>query len=368
MVRPVHVVGLLLAAIPLCRYGQVELELRRAKAADTPEAWTARHELIARSQIFVADGSGIGSLDLSKSPWDPQPIDPDTPLTCQYLPKLITGTTTKFDCRLADGSVVKVKYGSLPEPKAEVAATRLLAALGFAADHVSFVRRLTCDGCNISPFRLRRLAEFYFVAPLLDRMSASLSHTFEWVSVERKFEARSINLVSTEGWGFADLEKVDATKGGATRAEVDAFRLIAVLLADWDNKPANQRLTCLDSPARESGRAQCAKPMIMLQDVGATFGPTKVDLKEWKAAPIWTDAATCRIDFSSMPYHGAGFPALSISEGGRALLASRLRQLSERQITDLFVGARFPDPAAWVQAFFAKVAVIADRPACPSLP
>jgi hypothetical protein len=366
MLRPAHVAGLLLAAIPLCRYAQIDLDERRAAAADTSQGWAARSELISRSQIFVSDAADIASLDLSKSPRDPHPFDPEAPLTCRYVPKPITGTTTKFDCRLADGSVVKVKYGWLPEPKAEVASTRLLAALGFAADHVSFVHHLTCEGCNVSPYRLRRLAEYYFVGSLVDRMSQSLSQSFDWVSVERRFEARPINLVSIPGWGFDDLSKVDSAKGGATRAEVDALRMIAVFIADWDNKPQNQRLACLDSPGGKSTDAACAKPMLMLQDVGATFGPTKMDLATWKAAPIWADAASCRIDFTTMPYGGAGFPALNISEAGRALIASRLRQLSGKQITDLFVNARFPRPPDWVKAFLEKVALIADRPACPS--
>jgi hypothetical protein len=318
--------------------------------------------------VFIGDGQDAGSLDLSKSPRDPRPFDAEAPLTCQYVPKETTGTTTKFDCRLSDGSVVKVKYGSLPEPKAEVAATRLLAALGFAADHVSFVRRLHCEGCNISPYRLRRVAEFYYAAPLVDRISRPMSHDFEWVSLERKFEAPAINLVSMDGWGFADLETVDPAKGGATRAEVDSLRLIAVFLAHWDNKPPNQRMVCMDSTDGPANNARCAHPLLMLQDVGATFGPTKMKLKKWRETPIWGDTASCRIDFSMMPYHGAGFPSLSISEGGRALLAARLRLLSEKQIGDLFSGARFPEPQEWVRVFFEKVALIADRPACPSLP
>jgi hypothetical protein len=367
MIRPAHFVGLLLAVVPLCRYAEIEIKDRRAAAGNTSDQWTARSQLLARSKVFVSDGADVGSLDLSKSPRDPRPFDPEAPVTCHYVPKEITGTTTKFDCRLDDGSVVKVKYGGLPEPKAEVAATRLLAALGFAADHVSFVHRLRCEGCNISPYRVRRLAEFYYAGSLVDWLSRPMSQDFEWVSVERKFEAPTINLVSMNGWGFADLEKVDAAKGGATRAEVDALRLIAVFQAHWDKKPPNQRMVCMDDPDGESDNAQCAKPLLMLQDVGATFGPTKMKIDKWRETPIWGDAASCKIDFSMMPYHGAGFPSLSISEGGRALLAERLRRLSERQITDLFAAARFPNPPEWVKVFLDKVAAIADRPACKEI-
>ncbi len=361
MRRPADVVCLLLALIPLVHYGQVELETRRAGQGDTSEEWTLRSDLLERSKIFVTDGTGIGSLDLSKTPRDPMPIDPATPLACKHEPDDITGTTTKFDCEFADGSVLKVKYGSLPEPKAEVAATRLLAALGFAADHVSFVQKLTCKGCNYSPYRAGRLAEYYYAKPLVDWLSKPMTTDFEWVSVERKFAARPINLVSMNGWSFAELDKVNAARGGATPAEVDALRLMAVFLAHWDNKPPNQRLICMDSANGESDDPKCERPMLMLQDVGATFGPTKMRLEKWKAAPIWRDAASCRVDFTTMPYKGDGFPARTISEAGRALLASRMTQLTEKQVSDLFVGARFPEPEQWVPVFLSRVAQIVNR-------
>jgi hypothetical protein len=358
-------VCLLLAGVPLCRYAQMAIKERREARGDTGDKWAARAEVLARSKVFIDTGADAGSLDLTKSPRDPRPFDPETPVRCRYVPKATTGTTTKFDCELDDGSVIKVKYGGLPEPKTEVAATRLLAALGFAADHVSFVHHLTCDGCNVSPYRVRRLAEFYYAGPLTDMISRPMSTNFEWVSVERKFEAPAIDFVHIDGWGFTDLATVDAAKGGATRAEVDALRLISVFLAHWDNKPPNQRLVCMGASDGVVEDGRCHFPLLMLQDVGATFGPTKMKLDHWREARIWKDGATCRIDFSSMPYHGAGFPALEITEGGRALLATRLRLLSDQQIEDLFTGARFPEPAEWATVFRDKVAQIADRPPCP---
>ena len=367
MIRPAHAIGLLLVTIPLCRYAQLEIEDRRDKAGDSSERWAAREDVLSRSKIFVDSAADIASLDLTKTPRDPKPFDPSTPFACRFKTGEITGTTTKFDCILDDGSEVKVKYGSLPEPRAELAATRLLAALGLAADHMSWVEKLTCHGCNFSPYRIGRLAEYYYARELVDWLSRPMTHVFEGVSVERKYEARSINLVSMNGWSFAELDKVDAAKGGATRAEVDALRLIAVFLAHWDNKPPNQRIVCLDSKKGDSDDPRCNQPLLMLQDVGATFGPTKMRIEKWKAAPIWSDATSCRVDFTTMPYHGDGFPAVTISEEGRALLASRMRQLSERQVSDLFTAAHFPEPAAWTQVFLSRVAAITGR-SCTSLP
>ena len=78
-----------------------------------------------------------------------------------------------------------------------------------------------------------------------------------------------------------------------------------------------------------------------------------------------------------MPYEGATFVTVRISEEGRRFLAGMLRQLSEEQIRALFTAARFPehhsrrDAGADVDgtgcaAFQQKVREIADRAPCPS--
>ena len=101
---------------------------------------------------------------------------------------------------------------------------------------------------------------------------------FEWVAVERKHPALAITTEETKGWGFFELDAVDAKKGGAPREHLDAFRLLAVFLAHWDNKSENQRLVCLSG--KDSAKASaCRKPFAMLQDVGLVFGPKKVDLE-----------------------------------------------------------------------------------------
>jgi hypothetical protein len=115
----------------------------------------------------------------------------------------------------------------------------------------------------------------------------------------------------------------------------------------------------------------CPHPLIMLQDLGATFGPAKINHEAWTARPIWEDERTCLVHMKSMPYAGILFPPTVISEAGRELLADRLTQLSEPQIRALFTAARFPDPVTdaepaadltpWVRTFQAKVKQIAER-------
>ena len=161
---------------------------------------------------------------------------------------------------------------------------------------------------------------------------------FEWAMVERKFPARPIETEKLEGWAMFELDKVDAAKGGAPRAHVDALRLLAVFLAHWDNKSKNQRLVCLSQEDWKDGE-RCEQPFLLLQDVGATFGPSKVDLEEWKAATIWEDRATCRASMADLPYDGATFAPVHISEAGRRQLAGMLARLSDPQVTDLFAAA-----------------------------
>jgi len=329
------------------------------------DGWRVRAETLARARVFLRETPGAEMLPAA---------GPD--LECRYEPKDTTGTTPKFDCRLPDGQVVKVKYGVNPEIPGEVAATRLLAALGFAADDMSISRRVRCYGCPRSPYRSRQIAEWFFVAGLLDQFLDYRDYAdFANAAVERKFEARAFEVAEHEGWAFHELDAVDPARGGASRAEVDALRLMAVFLAHWDNKSTNQRLICLGDRG-EDGAAPCREPLLMLQDLGATFGPKKVDYLGWKHAPIWRDPQGCMVSMAQLPYRGATFPDVEISEDGRRLLASKLAAYDAPAITHLFLSSNFPDAETgkvgaanvqpWVEVFQEKVAALTNRSCAPS--
>jgi hypothetical protein len=320
----------------------------------TTPAWKAREALIARAQVFSPDG--------------PVPPTPGAAavshLTCQFVSKEISGTTAKFDCRAENGDVLKVKYGWSAERHAEVAATRLLRAVGFAADEVWMAARVTCLGCPPIPFETRRITEQFFLGSAYEALFAGSQQEFEWASVERKIDGRAVEVGNFKGWDWRELPLVKPSLGGATPAELDALRLIAVFLAHWDNKNTNQRLICADS----RGEDDCDRPVLMMQDVGATFGPRKVIYDAWTALPVWKDAASCVVSMETLPYKGVLFEPVQISEAGRSLLAGRLRKLSEPQVQTLFDDAQFPgDRAAWVSTFKQKVREIVDRPPCPAL-
>jgi hypothetical protein len=351
------------------------LKQDRDPAVDrTSRAWAERIEALSRARVFVPAAPALVRQPLDRNPRDPYAFDLDERLACDFVPRNISGTTPKFDCRLPNGDMVKVKYGRTPEVHAEVAATRLLAALGFGADHVSFVRTIDCRGCPPAPFRTRQIAELYFLRGLVDRVMVNDGvRTYRDVAVERRFDAAEIEADGYEGWQWSELQLVKSDLGGASRGELDALRLMAVVLGHWDNKSSNQRLVCLDAPRGASPPVPCPTPLVMLQDLGSTFGPRKLNRDNWAATPVWADAGGCRVSMREMPYDGATFVDVEISEEGRSLLAARLRSLSSSQLDTLFRGAAFPEPAdrapadisAWATAFEHKVAQIANRPPCP---
>ena len=336
----------------------------RAKAtwplsAVAPEA--QRTEALRRARVWIA--SDTASADLASNPPDPAGTLSEPIVRCRYLDSPARGTTAKFDCVLRDGEVVKVKYGHTGEIQAEIAASRLLTALGFGADRMYLIPRLRCYGCVRTPFYTNWVLDKVHARELLVRSIPEDAYSdFESVSVERRFGGLPIEAGEREGWAWFELDPIDPSLG-AGRAERDALRLAAMLLAHWDNKASNQRLVCL-APAPPAP-SPCPRPFALINDLGATFGPNKVDLDHWKAAPIWTDRARCTVSMRQFPYSGSTFFDTTISEAGRQLIARQLTALSERQILSLFSAAHFPDERAWTAAFLDKVRQIADGAPCP---
>jgi hypothetical protein len=327
---------------------------------------------LALRQARVWTPTDSASVNLAANPPDPAGWLSQPLVRCRYLDGAASGTTPKFDCTLPDGEVVKVKYGHTGEIHAEIAASRLLAAAGFGADQMFMVARLRCYGCVRTPYYTMKVLDYLHARERLVRSVPEDSFTdFEWVGVERRFAGAEIEAGEKDGWAWYELDAIDPARG-ASRAERDAQRLFAMLLAHWDNKASNQRLMCL-SPA-SAGKGPCPDPFAYIHDLGATFGPNKVALDHWSKVPIWSDRQRCTVSMRQFPYSGGTFPDTQISEEGRRLLARQLAGLSEQQLVALFTAARFPefhggwgraaDPKQWAAVFLDKVRQIADAGPC----
>ena len=112
-----------------------------------------RMEAIRVAQVWAPVTTS--SLDLKAGPPISATFAPGETVTCDYFDKDSGGKTPKFWCRISADDEVKVKYGEgNGEVYAEVAATRLLWALGFGADGMYPVK-VICRGCSADPFNAK---------------------------------------------------------------------------------------------------------------------------------------------------------------------------------------------------------------------
>jgi hypothetical protein len=302
------------------------------------------------------------------------------PAVCRFHPSEPSGATPKFDCVFPGGEVLKVKYGANPEVHTEAVATRLLSALGFGADQIYLVKTLRCFGCRLDPFTAA------------DKLPSDPTRfvDFHNVAIERRLPGKAIADGSEEGWGWEELDEAQADGRGATRAERDALRLMAVLLNNWDNRKDNQRLMCLPDGYPPQPGGHCGKAVAYMHDVGGTLGQVKgtldrvrgkgkeerkLDVEAWREVPIWKDRAACTVDIKSPRLHGATFDGVAISEAGRRLLADLLAPMTRADMEALFHGAMVGehseakaasmDAGQWASALQDKVRQISEGAPCP---
>jgi hypothetical protein len=297
---------------------------------ETPEA---RLAAIARAQVWAP--TRIASKDMKTGPRGSDAFAPHETVTCRFVERRMSGASPKFTCALTAEDEVKVKYGrDNGEVYAEVAATRLFWALGFPTDR-DYPVRVVCLGCPADPARRRD-----------DRHDQVI---FDPAAIERKMAGRAIETAPDSGWTWPELDLIDEASGGAPRAHRDALKLLAVLIQHTDSKPAQQRLVCVsDQPA--DVREACRQPVMMVSDLGLTFGHANVfnrngigsaNFREWAAADVWLDPGRC---IGNLPRsHTGTLENPVIKEAGRKFLADLLAQLSDLQLRDLFEVSRFAE-------------------------
>ena len=344
------------------------------KSLSPGEALTPQERREAIRRAGVWSPTDIPSVDLKAGPDAKGAFAFNEWVTCEYREKKRgSGHSPKFDCQTSPGHDMKVKYGpSNGEVFGDVLATRLFWALGFAADRMYPVR-VRCHGCPKDPWNSPEVA--------------GEVAEFDPATVERKLPGRAMETRTDSGWKWSELEDIGPEAPPGARAERDALKLLAAFVQHTDSKAANQRLLC--PKGEEVGRTGCRSPVLMVNDLGCTFGhaglllhvnPNSVRLAAWRQVPVWKDRAQCVAELEHSL--GGSLTNPQISEAGRAILAGLLVQLSDAQLRDLFETARVKrrssDPSSdpekdgppakvdeWVTAFKLKRAQIVDQ-RCPS--
>jgi hypothetical protein len=348
---------------------------RAARTGNSAVKPDVRDTAMRAARVWFKPSVDPASIDFGDNFAEPGAFHAADDVSCEFVLQQPGGTTPKFYCRTSDGRVVKVRYGAVnPEIPAGVAATRLLASLGFAVDRLDKVRSVRCRGCPPFPFEALRCIEGGApAAGCLEGIDNSKPVRFDRAAIELPVQGRTIESFHNQGWGWFELDRIDPTAGGSSRAEVDALRLMGVLLAHWDNKHANQRLVC--RPDDDQPNGGCRAPIAVLHDLGATFGPLKLDLQNWRNAAMWQDAAACRISLKALPFN-TQLADHRISEDGRQLALKLLHPLSLQQLETLFATSGVTEldhvmaaahiPAEWARTFVAKVDAIAAAGPCPT--
>jgi len=243
----------------------------------------------------------------------------------------------------------KVKYLKPPYPNhdtrynevfTEVAASRIMWALGFPADHVYPVGSASCIGCGSDPF-----------SNDLSDNKASLKDapvTFKVVSAEREAPWDAIKPDGDETWTWSDAAKFysDGTWSHQQKVEYDAYRL-ALGLIHYHNAIAQQnRVVCAEWGPKVSGQPRpCKQPMIFVQDLGSTFGKAKSGLdlfgtnprgsfSAWEPQTVFTNPQKCELRAT---LEGDK----QVLQEARDLMVQRLTRLDAVTVKSIFRTARF---------------------------
>jgi len=250
--------------------------------------------------------------------------------------------TTGGDERELQADQFKVKYLMPPYPNnssrdnevfTEVAATRILWALGFPADHMYSARAAQCIGCGSDPFKSN-----------LKENKASLHDqpvAFNVVAIERLLPMDPIEPGDDETWSWADANNFYAN-GWSREQQIafDAYRLALGILSYHNPLDSQNRLACAEWKAGAGDPKICARPVILVQDLGSTFGKpgtfgnSRGNFGDWQGQRVFADAARCELKYSLK-----GQP--TVLKAAQDLLLQRLERLDRDRVKAIFAAARF---------------------------
>lgn len=318
-----------------------------------------RDEYVTRASLWRPESSlNVAAIDFKAGPYEKMKYAPEELVTCSYVPMKEAyeagkpnGMSPKFKCRDAKGKDFKVKYGG-GEVMAEVAASWVLTAIGSYSDRMYPVR-LNCPDCPSDPFRSEK--------------DPGAWEQGQMVTIEDKIGER-IEFKPNSGIGFDEFHNIQ------DRVGAEALSGMAQFLSNSDNKAPNQAIACQkkDVAAGASG-AVCNNPVVLLQDMGISFGGrgiyhnSRMNFKKWAKEKVWDDPKACVLHLnkthtSSLDgVDSTGRDLHQIGEKARQMMISRLSLLSRAQLIDIFTAARAPlrEPyhtaEEWADLFLSKV-------------
>jgi len=279
-----------------------------------------------------------------------------------------SGTTPKFHCSVAgvvdeDGELIRYKVkphfkGQTREKRngeiyGEFLSSRFSQALGFFADD-EWVADVTCNDCEkslTSNFQGTKFTPFQPAAGI----ELSLGRGID----------ENCNGKDTGGLeGSLD----NLLKGGAPRAEIDAFKLWLAFIDHGDTKTNNHKFACLDSKNNPDGSRSCepGKAVFYVSDMGSTFGYSSASEKKARLAE-WQGKDPIKVSDGHCTSTAKGIGNAGISEPGRQLLADGLQRLIDGEkadglITRVFRASRNQErdapPEAWTTEFIRKANTI----------
>jgi hypothetical protein len=237
----------------------------------------------------------------------------------------------------------------------EFLSSRFSQALGFFADD-EWVADVTCPDCEkslTSPFQGASFEPFQPAAGIELRLGKGLDANCSGKDTAPLAES---------------LQRL--LRGGAPRAEIDAFKLWLAFIDHGDTKTDNQKFACLKWTKSTDNRLACeeGQAVYYVSDMGSTFGHSgssekKATLAAWKGKdPIRVSGGRCNTTARGVGDSG-------ISEAGRQLLAQGLQRLLDAEkkdglITRVFRASRNHErdqpPEAWAAEFERKAKMITD--------
>lgn len=293
--------------------------------AASPTDTLARADTI---RLLWKDPGPVAGRDLHWGIGSPERA-PKPPFT--FVAENLSGTKPKVDVTDAAGVAWSVKLAAIrPEQNevhAEIAATRIVGALGYFVDENYFVPDGRIDGVK----DLRRAAEV--IGP-------------DGAFRTARFERRPDGAERRGEWDIED----NPFRG--TR-ELAGLQTLMMLLGNWDWTPGNAVI--LRVPLANGD----VEERFLVSDLGSTFGrmkgglnksPSRWNIRDYTEAGFINRVVQARLEFRG-PLTGAAPFAIPFAHA--RWLASLASELDERQIRQAFEASGAP--ARDVEAFTAQV-------------